>query len=245
MARILGLFGNPVMLRRIGSLSLLAGLLISQVPGPALALGLGDLSNQDAVAGLKAALDKGAQVAVQRLGAENGFFGNDKIKIPLPESLQKIEAGMRAIGMGKQADELVLRMNRAAEAAVPEARALFVNAIKQMSVQDAKGILTGGKDSATQYFRQKTADPLTQKFLPIVQKAMAKVKLAEVYDKYAGRGAQFGMVKKEDVKLESYITRKALDGLYVSIAEEEARIRANPVQESSKIIRKVFGMLGK
>ena len=212
---------------------------------PVLALGLADLTNQDAVAGLKAALDKGTQVAVQRLGAENGFFGNDKIKIPLPESLQKIESGMRAIGMGKQADELLLRMNRAAEAAVPEAKALFVNAVKQMSVQDAKGILSGGNDAATQYFRQKTSGPLAQKFLPIVQKAMARVKLAEVYDKYAERGAQFGLVKKEDVKLESYITRKALDGLYVSIAEEEARIRANPVQESSNIISKVFGVLGK
>lgn len=150
---------------------------------------------------------------------------------------------MRAIGMGRQADELVLRMNRAAEAAVPEAKTLFVNAVKQMTVQDAKGILTGGNDAATQYFRQKTSGPLAQKFLPIVQKAMTKVKLAEVYDKYAERGAQFGLVKKEDVKLESYITRKALDGLYVSIAEEEARIRANPVQETSNIIRKVFGVL--
>lgn len=244
MARIVGLFSIRVMSRRTALFAGVAALLLG-LSGTVAALDMASLTNQDAVAGLKAALDKGTQLAVQRLGAENGFFGNDRIKIPLPESLQKVESGLRAIGMGKQADELVLRMNRAAEAAVPEAKTLFVNAVKQMTVQDAKGILSGGNDAATQYFRQKTSDPLAQKFLPIVQKAMAKVKLAEVYDKYAERGAQFGLVKKEDVKLESYITRKALDGLYVAVAEEEAKIRANPVQEGSAIIRKVFGLLGK
>jgi hypothetical protein len=212
---------------------------------PALALDLSTLSNGDAVAGLKTALEQGTQAAVQKLGKENGFFGDDRFKIPLPDSLKKIEGGMRALGMGKQADELVLRMNRAAEAAVPEAKTLFVGAVKQMTVQDAKGILTGGKDSATQYFRQKTEAPLSQKFLPIVQKAMNKVQIAEVYDKYAGRGAQLGLINKNDVNLENYITRKALDGLYLAVADEEAKIRANPVQETSSIIRKVFGVLQK
>lgn len=239
-ARIVGFFDGTVMLQRI-AISLCFGL----VCGMAHALGLSDLSNGDAVAGLKAALDKGTQAAVQQLGSPDGFYGSARFKIPLPESLQKIEGGMRALGMGKQADDLVLRINRAAEAAVPEAKGLFVNAVKQMSVQDAKGILTGGKDSATQYFRQKTESPLGQKFLPIVKKAMTKVQLAEVYDKYAGRGAQLGLIKKEDVNLEGYITRKTLDGLYLAIADEEAKIRANPVQEGSNIIRKVFGALQK
>jgi len=238
--RIVGFFYRTVMLRCI-AIPLCFGL----VCGAAQAIGLSDLSNGDAVAGLKAALDKGAQAAVQQLGTPDGFYGNPKFKIPLPESLQKIEGGLRALGMGKQADDLVLKINRAAEAAVPEAKGLFVNAVKQMSVQDAKGILTGGKDSATRYFRQKTESPLGQKFLPIVQKAMNKVKLAEVYDKYAGRGAQLGLIKKEDVNLEGYITRKTLDGLYLAIADEEAKIRANPVQEGSNIIRKVFGALQK
>lgn len=204
---------------------------------------LASLTNQDAVAGLKAALDKGTQVAVQRLGAENGFFGNDKIKIPLPESLKRVESALRTVGMGRQADELVLRMNRAAEAAVPEAKALFVGAIKQMSVQDAKGILQGGNDAATQYFRKTTAAPLEQKFLPIVKKSMDKVKLAEIYEQYAGRAAQLGLIKKEDVNLDAYITRKGLDGLFAVVAEEEAKIRANPVQETSNIIKKVFGAI--
>ncbi|MSQ50678.1 MAG: DUF4197 domain-containing protein [Betaproteobacteria bacterium] len=210
---------------------------------PAYALSIADLSNKDAVDGLKAALDKGTQVAVQRLGAENGFFGNDKLKIPLPESLKRGECALRLAGMGRQADELVLRMNRAAEAAVPEAKALFVGAIKQMSVQDAKGILSGGADAATQYFKRTTSTPLEQKFLPLVKKSMEKVKLAEIYDQYAGKAVQLGLIKKEDVKLESYITRKGLEGLFVVVAEEEAKIRANPVQETSKIIQKVFGAI--
>lgn len=207
------------------------------------ALTIADLTNKDAVDGLKAALDKGTQVAVQRLGVENGFFGNDKLKIPLPESLKRIESALRLAGMGRQADELVLRMNRAAEAAVPEAKALFVGAIKQMSVQDAKGILTGGNDAATQYFKRTTSTPLEQQFLPVVRKSMAKVKLAEIYEQYAGKAAQLGLIKKEDVNLENYITRKGLDGLFLTVAEEEAKIRANPVQETSKIIQKVFGVI--
>ena len=204
---------------------------------------LASLSNQDAVAGLKAALDKGTQVAVDRLSKENGFFGNDKIKIPLPDSLKRVENALRTVGLGRQADELVLRMNRAAEAAVPEAKALFVGAVKQMSVQDAKGILQGGNDAATQYFRKTTGVPLEQRFLPIVKKSMGKVKIAEIYDQYAGRAAQLGLINKEDVNLENYITRKGLDGLFAVVAEEEARIRANPIQETSNIIKKVFGAI--
>lgn len=210
---------------------------------PAHALSIAELTNKDAVDGLKAALDKGTQVAVQRLGVENGFFGNDKLKIPLPEPLQRVERALRLAGMGRQADELVLRMNRAAEAAVPEAKALFVGAIKQMTVQDAKGILSGGNDAATQYFKRTTSGPLEQRFLPIVRKSMDKVKLAEIYDQYAGKAAQLGLISKDDVKLESYITRKGLDGLFMVVAEEEAKIRANPVQETSKIIQKVFGAI--
>ena len=209
------------------------------------AAGWSDISNQDAVAGLKEALSKGSQAAVQQLGAENGFFGNEKLRIPLPESLQKVEGMMRRFGMGSQADELVLRMNRAAEAAMPEARALLVNAIRQMSIQDAKGILTGGEDAATQYFRRTTSTPLAEKFLPIVRKATAKVKLAERYNAFVETGSRFGLVKGEDANLENYVTRKALDGLYLAIAEQEKKIRADPAGTASSIIRKVFGSLGR
>ena len=209
------------------------------------AAGLSDISNQDAVAGLKEALSKGSQAAIQQLGAENGFFGNDKLRIPLPESMQKAEGMMRRFGMGNQADELILRMNRAAEAAMPEARALLVDAIRQMSIQDAKGILTGGEDAATQYFRRTTSTPLAQKFLPIVKKATAKVKLAERYNAFAETGSRFGLVKEQDANLENYVTRKTLDGLYLAIAEQEKKIRADPAGTASSIIRKVFGSLVK
>jgi len=169
--------------------------------------------------------------------------GNPKVKIPLPKSMQKVEGLMRGLGMGKQADELVTAMNRAAEAAVPEAKTLLVDAVKQMSVEDAKAILSGGDDAATQYFRGKTAAPLGEKFLPIVRKAIDKVKLADTYEKFAKKGAKFGLVKEEDTQLDNYVTERALDGLYLMIAEEEKAIRTNPVGAAGNLAKKVFGAL--
>ncbi len=201
------------------------------------------LSNQDAASGLKAALEKGSGVAVDLLGKTDGFFGNGAVKIPLPDSLKKYEKLMHNFGMGKYADELVLTMNRAAEAAVPEAKKLFVESIKKMSVQDAKGILTGGQTSGTDYFKRSTTDQLREKFLPIVKKATAKVKLAEKYNQYAQKGVQFGLVKKEQANLDDYVTQKALDGLFYMVAEEEKKIRQDPVKAGSDIIKKVFGAL--
>ena len=201
------------------------------------------LTNRDAVAGLKAALEKGAGVAVDLLGRTDGFLGNDAVKIPLPESIKKYEKLMRRVGMGKYADELILTMNRAAEAAVPEAKKLFVDSVKKMSVQDAKGILTGGQTSGTDYFKRSTTDQLRQRFLPVVKRATAKVKLAEKYNQYAHKGVQFGLVKKEQANLDDYVTQKALDGLFFMVAEEEKKIRQNPAKAGSDIIRKVFGAL--
>lgn len=207
------------------------------------AISLEDLSSKDASGGLKEALTQGAGKAVATLGRTDGFLGNPKVKIPLPEGLQQAEGMMRAFGMGRQADELVTAMNRAAEAAVPEAKTLLVNSVKQMSVQDAKGILTGGDDAATQYFKRTTSGPLTEKFRPIVRKAMQKVKLAEKYDQYAGKAAQFGLIKAEDAQLDSYVTQKALDGLYLMIAEEERAIRKDPVSAAGSLARRAFGVL--
>jgi len=215
------------------------------VPAAVAAAGLEDISNRDAINGLKEALTRGSHAAVARLGAENGFFGNDRVKIPLPPSLRSVEAVIRSIGMSPHADELVLRMNRAAEAAVPEAKTLLVDAVKKMSVQDAKGILTGGEDAATQYFKRTTSEPLARRFQPIVKKAMAKVKLAEKYDEIAASGAKLGLVKEEDAQLEDYVTRKALDGLFVVIAEEEKKIRRDPAGTASQIIKKVFGTIAR
>jgi hypothetical protein len=215
------------------------------VPTAVAAAGLADISNRDVINGLKEALTRGSHAAVARLGVENGFFGNDRVKIPLPPSLRRLEAVMRSIGMDGHADELVLRMNRAAEAAVPEARALLVDAAKRMSVQDAKSILTGGEDAATQYFKRTTSEPLAKRFQPIVEKAMQKVKLAEKYNEIAASGAKLGLVKEEDAQLEDYVTRKALDGLFVVIAEEEKKVRRDPAGAASAILRKVFGAIEK
>jgi hypothetical protein len=203
------------------------------------------LTNQDASSGLKAALEKGAVAAVDLLGRTDGFLGNEAVKVPLPDSLKKYEKLMRNFGMGKYADELVLTMNRAAEAAVPEAKKLFVDSVRKMTVQDAKGILTGGQTSGTEYFKRSTTDQLREKFLPIVKKATAKVKLAEKYNQYAQKGVQFGLVKKEQANLDDYVTQKALDGLFYMVAEEEKKIRQDPVKAGSEIISKVFGLLKK
>ena len=221
-------------------LTLLAGMLLA---ASVHALSLADISGKDAGGGLKEALTQGAGKAVEMLGKQDGFLGNPKVKIPLPESVQKVEGMMRGLGMGKQADELVTAMNRAAEAAVPQAKALLVNSIKQMSVEDAKGILSGGEDSATQYFRRTTSGPLAEKFKPVVRNAMAKVKLAEKYDQFAGKAAKFGLVREQDAHLENYVTQKTLDGLYLMIADEEKAIRNDPAGAAGKLAKKVFGAL--
>lgn len=209
------------------------------------AVSLGDLTNTEASSGLKEALIQGAGKAVGKLGAVDGFLGNPKVKIPLPDSLKKAEKAMRMFGMGKQADELVLKMNRAAEAAVPEAKALLVDSVKKMSVQDAKGILTGGDDAATQYFKRTTSGPMAEKFLPIVKKATENVQLAQQYNKFAEMGSQYGLVKKDQANLEQYVTQKALDGVYLMMAEEEKAIRKDPVGQTSSLLKKVFGAVGK
>jgi hypothetical protein len=201
------------------------------------------ISRQDATAALRAALEKGSLRAVADLGRLDGFLGNPQVKIPLPESAQRAEHVLRRVGMGKYADELVVTMNRAAEAAVPEARTLFLQAVKKMSMQDAKGIITGGETAGTDYFRHSTRAQLHDRFLPIVQRATARVDLAQKYDQYAQSAAAVGLLRKEDADLDQYVTEKALDGLYLMVAEEEKKIRKDPIATGSSIIRKVFGAL--
>lgn len=212
----------------------------NQSASPA-ASGIDALSSTDINAGLKEALTRGADAAVAQLGVKDGFFGNPALKIPLPASLQKAEKAMRMFGMGKQADELVLSMNRAAEAAVPEAKTLLVGAVKEMSLEDAKGILTGGKTSATDFFRKKTEATLTERFGPIVKATTDKVGLAQQYNRYAGMAAQFNLVDKNQANVEQYVTQQSLDRLYTLIGEKESAIRANPLQAGSDLLKKVFG----
>ena len=213
------------------------------IPGAAVASGLAGLSNQDAARGIKGALSQGAASAVSKLGVPGGFLNNPKVKIPLPPALDEVAKAMRMLGAGKDADELEVAMNRAAEQAVPDAKMLLTNAVKTMSVADAKGILTGGDDSVTQFFRNKTAAPLAVKFLPIVKRATDRVGLAQRYNQFAGQGVKFGLIKADAGNIEQYVTEKALDGLYLMIGEEERAIRQNPAAAASAIVSKVFGAL--
>lgn len=211
--------------------------------GSAAAVSLDQLSGSEASAGLKAALDQGVASAVASLGKTDGFWANPKVRIPLPENLQRARSAMKLMGKGREVDELERAINRAAEEAVPQSRQLLTSAVKSMTVEDAKRILTGGDDSVTQFFKSKTAPQLTERFLPVVGKVTAKSGLAQQYNSLAGQAAQFGLVKAEEATIERYVTQKALDGLYTMIGEEERKIRANPVAAGSDIVRRVFGAL--
>jgi hypothetical protein len=207
------------------------------------ALSLSDLSNTEATQGLRTALERGAVAAIEVLGKSNGFLGNDKVRIHLPGYLEDAAKLLRSLGQGKRVDELVTSMNRAAEAAVPMAKGLLVGAVKSMSVTDARKILSGGDTSVTNFFVEKTREPLGVKFLPVVTKAMQKVGLAEKYNRVAGKAAGLGLVKREDANIEGYVTGKTLHGLYYMIGEEEKKIRQDPVATGSAVLKKVFGAL--
>lgn len=211
------------------------------LPQRAFAVSLASLSSTEASAGLKEALLKGSETAVNLLGRPGGFLDNAKVRIPLPDGLKKAQSVLKLMGKGKEAEDLEVAMNRAAEAAVPEAKTLLVSAVQSMSVQDAKGILTGGDNSVTQYFKGKTETPLAQRFLPIVAQATDKLGLVQMYNQYAGQAAQFGVIRKEDANVQQYVTRKALDGLYLMIGEQERAIRNDPVGTGSELLKKVFG----
>jgi hypothetical protein len=227
------------MWRSIAATGILSGVLVAQT----FALSLSDLTNQEAAGGIKGALGEGINSAVGKLGVPGGFLSNPKVKIPLPPALGEVATGMRLLGRGKDADELVAKMNQAAEQAVPMAKPLLVNAVRSMSLQDAKKILTGGDDSVTQFFRAKTAAPLAAKFLPIVKQTTDRVGLAQQYDEFAGQGAKLGLIKGDAANIEQYVTDKALDGLYLMIGEEERAIRQNPAAAGSAIVAKVFSAL--
>jgi hypothetical protein len=198
-------------------------------------------SNADAAAGIRVALERGAVAAVGMLGRPDGFLGNPKVRIPLPGYLQDAAKMLRFTGQQKRVDDLVTAMNRAAESAVPEAKSLLVDAVKSISVGDARRIISGGDDSATRFFAEKTRAPLTERFLPIVKRQTERVDLAARFNAVAGQAAGLGLVKGDDANIEHYVTRKALDGLYLMIGEEEKKIRSDPVGTGSAILAKVFG----
>lgn len=223
--------------------SILRAFAILVICVPAWAADLSSLSNADAAGGLKEALSQGAGRAVELLGHDGGFLNNSKVRIPLPGVLEQAAPLLRMAGSGKDLDQLETTMNRAAEAAVPEAKTLLMAAVKDMSVKDAKDILTGDDDSVTQYFRSKTQSQLTQRFLPIVKQQTDRLSVSSQYNALASKAAGVGLVKGEDAQIEGYVTRKALDGLYLMIAEEEKSIRRNPLEAAGSLAKKVFGAL--
>lgn len=219
------------------------GALIGMAYFQAHALSLGDLTNAEASQGLKTALETGALAAVGILGKTDGFWANDKVRIPLPGFLDDAAKLLKTLGQGKRVEELLLSMNRAAETAVPMAKDLLVGAVKSMSVSDAKKILSGGDTSVTGFFAEKTREPLGVKFLPVVTKATEKVGLAAKYNRVAAKAQGMGLVKKEDANIQLYVTGKSLDGLYFMIGEEEKKIRQDPIGTGSAVLKKVFGAL--
>ena len=223
----------------VSTLAVLIGLAHAQ----ARALSLSDLTNAEASSGLKTALEKGALSAIGLLGKTDGFLGNPLVKIPLPGVLEKAAGLLRTLGQGGVLDDLVTSMNRAAEAAVPQARDMLVNAVKGMGVEDAKKILGGGDTSVTQFFAEKTRSPLEGRFLPVVTKATEKVGLANQYNDIAGKAVGMGLMKAEDSNIQKYVTGKSLDGLYTMIGEEEKKIRQDPIGTGSKVLQKVFGAI--
>ena len=220
--------------------TLAAGLLLS---AGAFALSLADLTQSDASGGLKDALTQGAQIAVKQLGKPGGFSDNDEVRIELPGKLGKAAQTMKMMGMGEQVEELEASMNKAAEAAVPQAQAILVDAVKKMTVSDAKAILAGGEDSATQYLNKSSREQIRAKFLPIVKQATDKVGVAQQYNSFAGQAAALGVVDAKSANVENYVTEQALDGLFKMIAEQEASIRQNPAGAATSLAKKVFGAL--
>ncbi|HEX2546406.1 MAG TPA: DUF4197 domain-containing protein [Ramlibacter sp.] len=203
--------------------------------------GIAGISDADAGKGLRTALETGALAAVKLLGRPDGFLVNPQVHIPLPGMLKDAAKLLAALGMRRQ--ELETAMNRAAEAAVPMAKNLLVDAVRNLTVADARQILSGGDTSVTQFFAGKTRSALSSTFLPVVRTQTAKVGLKEQYERIAQQAQGMGLVKAEDASVDHYVTRKALDGLYFMIGEEERRIRRDPVGTGSAVLQKVFGAL--
>ncbi|CAM2893760.1 MULTISPECIES: DUF4197 domain-containing protein [Pseudomonas] len=219
--------------------ALCAGLLLG---ANAMALSLGDLSQGDATGGLKDALTQGAQIAVKQLGAPGGFSNNPEVKIGLPGKLEKAAGALKMLGMGDQISQLEASMNKAAESAVTQAQPILVNAVKNMSVSDAKGILSGGQDSATQYLDKSSREQIRAKFLPIVKQSTDKVGVAQQYNALAKK-APMGLLGGKSDSVENYVTEQALDGLFKMIAQQEESIRQNPAAAATSLAKKVFGAL--
>lgn len=204
-----------------------------------------NVSDTEIAGGLKEALSKGVRFAIDTLGRENGFLNDVRVKIPLPKNLQKVEKALRFAKQGKLVDDFVASMNHAAEKAVPVAIDVFVDAIKQMSFDDARKILfSGEQDAATQFFRRTSEETLREKFRPIVEKFTEETGVTNKYKAMIGKyGFAAQLLGKDATDLDGYVTQKALDGLFFMVAEEEKKIRKDPIGRTTSLLKKVFGIL--
>lgn len=205
--------------------------------------GTAALSNQDMVQGVLEALSVGVKRAVDQLGTAGGYLEDPQVRIPLPKQLRSVEKLARGLGQGKYADQFIASMNRAAEQAVPVATDIFLKAIQGMQLTDAQSIVSGPDDAATEYFKTHTRDQLHAAFLPVVKKATQDANVTASYKQLAQRAGPMsgGLLKPESLDLDEYVTREALDGLFLKLADEERRIRQNPVARSTELLKKVFG----
>ncbi|MHC1765518.1 MAG: DUF4197 domain-containing protein [Verrucomicrobiia bacterium] len=203
--------------------------------------------SQDQIArALREALGQGLDQAVAQLGKEGGFLSNPNVRIPVPERLQTVEKVLRRAGQDKLADDFVASMNHAAERAVPAAASVFSDAVKKMTMQDARAILTGPDNAATEYFRKTSGARLQEKFRPIVAEATAQAGVTSAYKNMADRaGFASSLFKAYSPDLDSYVTEKAADGLFKVVAEEEKKIRENPAERTTDLLRTVFGAIRK
>jgi hypothetical protein len=203
--------------------------------------GKSGFSEQDAVAGIKEALVKGTGNSVNLVSKPDGYFKNPEIKIPFPENAKMIESKLRTIGMGSQADEVILSINRAAEDAGKQAEPIFVNAIKGMTVQDALNIVSGKSDACTQYLSRTTTPELKAKFAPVIKASLDKVDATRLWTDVMKTYNQLPFVAKQNPDLSGYVADKAIQGLFIMIAKEELKIRQNPEARTTEILKKVFG----
>ena len=234
--------------RIVLALSLLTNLSLAQVSASQigdiakrLGLGTNSLSDSKINAGLKQALQIGAENSVQLVGRKDGYFANAAIKILMPKNLQPLEKGLRMVGYGPKVDDFVLSMNRSAEAAAPAARKIFVDAITSMSFDDARHILTGGDTAATEYFKQKTTPQLSAAFRPVVDKTMADNGVTKQYNSLVGQYKTLPFARKQDLDITNYVVGKALNGLFFELGEEERKIRKDPAKQTTDLLKEVFG----
>ncbi len=195
--------------------------------------------------GIKEALTIGITNAVGLASKPDGFFANSLIKILLPEKLRPIEKGLRMVGGGKLIDDFVLGMNRAAEKAAPVAKEIFLGALKQMTITDALQLLKGGDTAATDFFRKTTTEPLVRAFRPPIVESIESVGAMKAYNDMTARFKQIPFLKADSMDIESYVTTKAVEGLFLLVAEEEKQIRTNPAARITPLLKDVFGAIGK